>query len=1414
MTTQTQYSVFHNRYGTLKTTQLISPRVFNLDVFMFPLESIFHYLSYNTDNSLPNPSHPLFKNTRGKILLDHITDLHSDIGKPRRLSLQKMSLVRSFHSKNTAIFRFVEQHFTLKEPPQALEVLNYGLLNRIYVYPKSPMQEYQHIHNINKTALDEVAEICKVSSRNNFIALEIPQFIPSLTSLDQAKKVFTPRTMNVFDTPEKLFILEIWKWLDDKFHDQSVFSVLSDDELAKVNLIITYKKAWSLINLNKLREWRLSKDHNTGLKPFVLQRYFLRMLLSVSTRGQLLDTPKNTGKVANINDDEEPVSAIDPNIDDVENNNIDDKITVDGDGSFLDEIERDLAVLEELEEKHLHSKLTAKEVDEAAKDDYDVELSPSEHEELRKSVFEYKAPESKLREKLSRLADLNVMSSGEYRAALKQIEKVNSIKNTFTNGKSITEFAVVKKEDLTLDQNKSKIKGLDDVIDKSMTESSLRSFDSDYINKVLPKDIAGMILSVQNGGVMILNHEVEKTSNVLGSYENHTLQLKPLEGVSTVVRFRFPVLNEDGTYKLSGNKCYMRKQRGELPIRKMSHISVALTSYYGKVFVERSVKKVDDTYDWLARKIITIVETSSSNHILKYTPANVFDNKKHVPKSLSSLAMHFKNIKFNNMVLEFDKYERYENSHKASPFFYSGITNSKDYVLIGSDNIFYKVRPHTLTTDKPLLEPLGDIFSICLIDKVLAPVETGVVNIYGKKIPLGIAIGYFIGIKHCIKLLKTKVRVIDRKQRSGLTQDEYEIVFQDKKIIASRNDAISSLILSGFHQYKNSVKHYKLSDFESKEVYLNVLEAAGMTTRIIRELDNLNDYFIDPITKDLLTEMKEPETFLGLLIRSAELLTTDYHPDELGMENMRIKGYERFAGALYKELMNSVKDFRSKGLRGRSGIEMNPHAVLMTIARDQSASIVQDINPINNLKEQEAVTFVGEGGRSKETMVKPTRKFDPSDCDIISEASVDSGDVGINTFLSHNPRFSSLRGTAKPATEDFKPGNRVSMSMLLSPAADTDDTKRVGFISIQQAHTVACVGYRQPQFRTGGEIVVARRTTEIFAYAAKNDGEVVSVDEKGIVVKYVDGSTKGVELGIVFGRAEGTIYPHRIKTLMSVGQKFLKDDVIAYNSGFFEEDFMHPGQIIMKSSLVVETVIMEAPETLEDASGISLEFSKLLTTSITKEITAIVDFKQGIGKPMKAGASLVPTDILFIVEEETTAGTDIFDERSLETLAKITNKAPKAKVYGRVDKIEVFYNGDKNDMSPSLRAMADASDRDLKALSKSTGKPVITGEVNDEYRVGGTPITLDKAVVRYYVTVDRSSGVGDKGVFCNQLKSTHSEVFDFSMMTESGIKLGAKFGAIPIGARIVCSPDIIGTTQTLLEVGLSRALDLYDGVKR
>lgn len=83
--------------------------------------------------------------------------------------------------------------------------------------------------------------------------------------------------------------------------------------------------------------------------------------------------------------------------------------------------------------------------------------------------------------------------------------------------------------------------------------------------------------------------------------------------------------------------------------------------------------------------------------------------------------------------------------------------------------------------------------------------------------------------------------------------------------------------------------------------------------------------------------------------------------------------------------------------------------------------------------------------------------------------------------------------------------------------------------------------------------------------------------------------------------------------------------------------------------------------------------------------------------------------------------------------------------------------------------------------------------------------------VRVYITSNIGTGVGDKGVFANQMKTIFGRVMSGENRTESGEDLDAIFGYTSISNRIVLSSDLIGTTTTLLKVIAKQAVKVYRG---
>jgi hypothetical protein len=123
-----------------------------------------------------------------------------------------------------------------------------------------------------------------------------------------------------------------------------------------------------------------------------------------------------------------------------------------------------------------------------------------------------------------------------------------------------------------------------------------------------------------------------------------------------------------------------------------------------------------------------------------------------------------------------------------------------------------------------------------------------------------------------------------------------------------------------------------------------------------------------------------------------------------------------------------------------------------------------------------------------------------------------------------------------------------------------------------------------------------------------------------------------------------------------------------------------------------------------------------------------------------------------------------------------------------IDRIEVFYNGELEDMSETLRKIVASSDRKRrKAAGAVSGGVATTGRVDGSMRIDGKPIDLDSAVIRVYISYYSPAIGGSKVVFGNQMKSTIRRVSPITIKTEHGQLVGGIFGKVSNDNRIVNS---------------------------
>ena len=352
-------------------------------------------------------------------------------------------------------------------------------------------------------------------------------------------------------------------------------------------------------------------------------------------------------------------------------------------------------------------------------------------------------------------------------------------------------------------------------------------------------------------------------------------------------------------------------------------------------------------------------------------------------------------------------------------------------------------------------------------------------------------------------------------------------------------------------------------------------------------------------------------------------------------------------------------------------------------------------------------------------------------------------------------------------------------------------------------------GYRPSPLRTGYERMIPHRVDDLFAYTAKQDGEITKKDKYHVAVTYKDGSEVKVELGRRYGTVPGTTIPHDVVCDLNVGAKVKEGDAISYNAGFFETDPLNPNQVLMRTGIMAKTAIVERSHTWEDASVISEKLAEKLGTKITKIRTIFVRFDQTIRNLVSPGTNVDLETILCTIEDAVTANNDLFDEESLDSLRMMSSNTPKAKISGAVERVEVFYHGDYEDMSESLLTIAKVADKERIKRLKALGKTQTSGQVDGNVRVEKDPLELDSMAIRVYITQRLGAGVGDKGVLGNQMKTVFSNVMTGENQTESGVELDAMFSYLSISNRIILSPEVMGTTNTLLRIMSKKVAERY-----
>uniref|UniRef100_A0AB39CDE8 DNA-directed RNA polymerase n=1 Tax=Pseudomonas phage RVTF4 TaxID=3236931 RepID=A0AB39CDE8_9VIRU len=1464
---------FRKQFTVFEQGKLQHPKLHLQNKFFLPQRSVVHFWDPNQAVRGPMQNDPIFNKVTAKVYIEHVTQLISLEGNPRKSALTGTKLAAEFRQRN-AFFKPLTKDEALAINPLNVMVFNYNLLDPQWIYQNNFKAGYNRWANDQRTFWQNVAASHRRFGWEQFVEIHLPDKMPELAQFKRFADNQNQTALETFITPQQFSIWDLYRWLGPN-RQSSFMNVVEPDMYSKVWFLVRARDRFVVLNMGALDEWRdSSKDEDVSMEDFIEKFVMNTVTTSLENydvfdmfnKNKLTESMEMYG-LANQNELETFISAFgmeaffppavmqrrvlsllgamteynhqaevmgqsinhDKLVDVKDEDEVEDGKAED-ESEQPDSDEGDVAGDDagpKAEEDDFPTSFNVPSLDfsdgGATFTPPDGELFTTKLEiegdtELASRPRELKVENQRVDAIPSDVADapplvggvagpayelyrLGIIAPRTFETAMADAQSYKSIKDPWGTGKSLEEAMEYSKEDFTLPEDVT-LADSETVLDKSMLGSKLKAMQRKYQTHLRQKDMINAVLSVQKQGTSVVGYEVEEVRNAMNHYEIHKVTLKPVRGKASTVYFRVPVVDRDGRFISNGVTYRMRMQRADLPIRKVKPTAVAMTSYYNKTFVTRSELAAHNYDLWITREIRARALNPEDDRITNVLYAELDQSAFALPRVYTQLGTAFRGFTSGNLFLYFnyaDRIEYFEKKHKidvkaheTNRLTFAGLHAGKNPILLDKIGQFYVKEGNNL-------EPLGSIVELLGLDQSKAPLEAVYVTIGAKDLPMGFVLGYKYGLSNVLKRLGSKFSRHRRGERIPLTADNYILAFQDEVLVFDRSDYKTQLVLGGFRKYAKLMPNFSIYDFDKPDVYQRLLLETGMTTRFTKEIDALFTSWMDPITEGLLKEMGEPTTFDALLYRAVEMLLIDWSPAEVDGAYMRYRGYERMAGTVYNELNKAVKRFNGATGSAAVQVQMDPSAVWKKICQDPTVMVVEDSNPLANIREQESMTYRGDGGRSTTSMVARTRVYGQADVGVISESTVDSGDVGVIAYLTPDANFSGMRGTTRPfdPTTDG-PARQLSTCALLGVATTNDDTKRINFISIQQQQGIYADGYEPTPLRTGYEQIVAQRTSSIFASAAEDDGKVIAVSEHGITVEYANGETTSYQMGKIHGSAAGVHYPHSIVSDLKAGDTFKRGQTLAYNEKYFTPDRMSPGQVIWKAGVNSIVAFSDNLDTLEDGSVISERAAKLLNTQTTKVKSVTVKFEQSLEGMVKVGEHVDLDSILCTIIDPDSGGGSVFDEVSRETLARLSNYSPRAKVVGNISKIECFYHGDRDSMSDSLRRIAFESDKNREAEAKARGQQYFSGEVDHEYRVRGQGLEMDSMVINFYIDHDIPCGVGDKGVVANQMKTVFSRVMKGTNQTKSGLDIDLIFGNTSVEERMVLSPKLIGTTTILL----------------
>lgn len=908
------------------------------------------------------------------------------------------------------------------------------------------------------------------------------------------------------------------------------------------------------------------------------------------------------------------------------------------------------------------------------------------------------------------------------------------------------------------------------------------NYEKSYNEKLMKKDTVKIITNMNNASIPVYVRDIKvvDSSDELNYKETYTVLLEDENRVRHTLTFDMPKFIDDKFIYIGGNKKIISKQIFNKPIIKTGPDTVQVCSNYNKIFMYRYGTKMSPELEKFKKTAGNVFSG------IRFTLGdNLTSNSKYVTTiDYDELSKSFHTIKTKDMLIMFNQKEISER-YKAKPGemcigFYSNdkpiIMNIEDETVEGKSLIEFLVTKLSEANKK-----FGETYEQTTSGaKRYMYTRCKIMNKY---IPIVLLLGYCEGLTTVLRKAKIKYYFTDK--RPSITDKQEYIQFADGYLVYDRYPFENSLLMNGLLALPT--KSFNYADMDEIEVYVDMFDSIYGARNLANAFDSFYDFMIDPITAEVLEDLGYPTDFVSVILLANSMLTDNSYNKETDMNAFRIRSNEVVNAILHKEIANAYFKYRITANNKNSvKISMKKDAVLKSLISLQTVEDYSTLNPIFEAKKLRNASLKGLSGMNLEqAFTIDKRGYDPTMVGIFGVSSSTDANVGVVRQLSLEPNIEGPRGYLKVENDldKVKDVNMFTPAELLTPMGVTrDDGPRVSMATVQSTHIVPIKNSSPVLISNGAEQSIPYYLSSDFIIKADQDGEIVEVNEKtGIIIaKYKDGSARAIDIKTRMGKnsSSGFYVDNTLKCDLKAGDKFKKNDILAYEEKFFSNDGMNGTRMNIGS--LEKVAIVSGYFTYEDSACITKKISDDMSTSVIMMKDVIIGMNANVDHMVNIGDRVTVGDTLVSFE---TSYDDASMNKFLASIGeelgediKNLNKIPiKSKYSGEIVDIKIYTTVELDELSPSLRkivsnyyAKINARKKQVEKYDKS-GSIVKAGMLMNEAasklkpgpdgKIKGREV-FDGVLIEFYIKYVDSLGVGDKLTYFSALKSVVCEVID------------------------------------------------------